>query len=437
MGFWSDVVDWFTGEAEKPAEPLVLGAELKCPWGTSHSYLYVGSDNIDINNLPQAHVEDCIAYYNITPFGKCIYRIGQPCELCFCLADRWENSEPQNVIVNGREIITTKSTLICQTSGTEIKAVTTGQDALYAKELILYKEMNENYPGLLEILLDPHGSLYLDGEMYETAFKFLDDCLVRHGGELSFEFIYGGVEPEGKMIRAILERLNPDYLNETVANNTAFLSQLDMSITSFESMKADGRARAEEIRADPIKRWFEAHKKFTSELKEEMEQAVCAAILCSSIVTVAPIEGTPGSLVPQAGTGGAGVPATINPDLNEYYIIGALPGGMQPQLPVLGGGNTGGNGSATIDEIIDSLPETTNGKGVARNFESRGGFDQTIRDFESLNPTDVRDIQTQYGSGKVGKLSDGTTVVARPGSTTGGATLEIRVSNSKVYKIRY
>ena len=266
--------------------------------------------------------------------------------MCFCLADRWENSEPQNVIVNGREIITTKSTLICQTSGTEIKAVTTGQDALYAKELILYKEMNENYPGLLEILLDPHGSLYLDGEMYETAFKFLDDCLVRHGGELSFEFIYGGVKSEGKMIRAILERLNPDYLNETVANNTAFLSQLDMSITSFESMKADGRARAEEIRADPIKRWFEAHKKFTSELKEEMEQAVCAAILCSSIVTVAPIEGTPGSLVPQAGTGGAGVPATINPDLNEYYIIGALPGGMQPQLPVLGAGDMGGSNTS-------------------------------------------------------------------------------------------
>ena len=34
MGFWSDVVDWFTGEAEKPAKPLVLGAELKCQWRT-------------------------------------------------------------------------------------------------------------------------------------------------------------------------------------------------------------------------------------------------------------------------------------------------------------------------------------------------------------------------------------------------------------------
>ena len=94
-------------------------------------------------------------------------------------------------------------------------------------------------------------------------------------------------------------------------------------------------------------------------------------------------------------------------------------------------------GSKTIDDIIDNLPETTNGKGVARNFESTGGFEQTIKDFDALDPTDVKEIQTQYGPEKVGKLSDGTTVVARPGSTTGGATLEIRVSNSKVYKIRY
>ena len=38
---------------------------------------------------------------------------------------------------------------------------------------------------------------------------------------------------------------------------------------------------------------------------------------------------------------------------------------------------------------------------------------------------------------RLGMLSDGTKVVARPGSKTGGATLEIKVSNSKIYKIRY
>ena len=40
------------------------------------------------------------------------------------------------------------------------------------------------------------------------------------------------------------------------------------------------------------------------------------------------------------------------------------------------------SGSKTIDDIIDGLPETTNGKGVARNFESTGDFEQTIRDFD-------------------------------------------------------
>lgn len=87
--------------------------------------------------------------------------------------------------------------------------------------------------------------------------------------------------------------------------------------------------------------------------------------------------------------------------------------------------------------MINGLDETTNGKGVARNFETSGGYEQTLKDFESLNPSDVKDIQTKYGAGKVGILSDGTKVVARQGSTTGGATLEIKISNSKIYKIRY
>ena len=97
----------------------------------------------------------------------------------------------------------------------------------------------------------------------------------------------------------------------------------------------------------------------------------------------------------------------------------------------------GKSDSTTIDDLINGLKETTNGKGIARNFEASGGYEQTLKDFEALNPTNVKDIQTKYGSGKVGILSDGTKVVARQGSTTGGATLEIKVSNSKVYKVRY
>ena len=102
-----------------------------------------------------------------------------------------------------------------------------------------------------------------------------------------------------------------------------------------------------------------------------------------------------------------------------------------------GGKAVGKSGKTTVDDLLKGLDETTNGKGVARNFESIGGYDQALKDFDALNPSNVKDIQTKYGHGKVGTLSDGTKVVARQGSTTGGPTLEIKVSNSKVYKIRY
>ena len=66
-----------------------------------------------------------------------------------------------------------------------------------------------------------------------------------------------------------------------------------------------------------------------------------------------------------------------------------------------------------------------------------GNASRTVDDFYSLEPSNVRTIQTQYGEGLVGVLSNGGSVVARQGSVTGGATLEIRISNSRLYKIRY
>lgn len=157
---------------------------------------------------------------------------------------------------------------------------------------------------------------------------------------------------------------------------------------------------------------------------------------------------TPGAVAAVSGsvaaitTGGAAAGAALGNmfDVTIYKSEGNNLGGKesdssQPNSEGLESPNDGG--SKTIDDLINGLKETTNGKGIARNFEASGGYEQTLKDFEALSPTNVKDIKTKYGSGKVGTLSDGTKVVARQGSTTGGATLEIKVSNSKVYKIRY
>jgi len=64
-------------------------------------------------------------------------------------------------------------------------------------------------------------------------------------------------------------------------------------------------------------------------------------------------------------------------------------------------------------------------------------MEKALEDFESMNPSGVKDIDTQYGPGKVGVLSDGTKVTVRTGSKTGGPTIEIKIPNTKMIKVRY
>jgi len=92
----------------------------------------------------------------------------------------------------------------------------------------------------------------------------------------------------------------------------------------------------------------------------------------------------------------------------------------------------------SINDILKGLKDITKNKRKSpRNFESSGGYEQALKDFESLNPINVKEIQTQYGPGKFGTLDDGTKVVARRGSKSDGATLEITNSSGKIFKIRY
>ena len=131
MGWFSWLFGGEAGQAEDPPEPLVLGAKLKCPYSSGNSYLYVDTQNIELNNLP----------------------------------DKWVNMEPQRKLMNGKEIITTKSILICERAGIEFEILTSGQEGDFANQLQLIRHMDAEYPGLRSILEDPYGSLYLKQTM--------------------------------------------------------------------------------------------------------------------------------------------------------------------------------------------------------------------------------------------------------------------------------
>ena len=91
-----------------------------------------------------------------------------------------------------------------------IEPVTSGQDGKAAarilKEAKLTYEMKQKYPGLLEILEDPYGSLYLHEGMCEMAIQFLEDSLKRNG-DMELASLYGEYDVEGMLIRSALGHL--------------------------------------------------------------------------------------------------------------------------------------------------------------------------------------------------------------------------------------
>ena len=269
-------------QAEKKPETLVFGAELRCPCGFRHSFLIVPTDNLNTDNLPSAHVWDSKAFVNIDPFGTCT--LGLECEQMIELEDRWENIEPQNVLMGNDEVITMKSTLTCRKSGQWIVPVNSGQDGQAAarilREAALTSEMKQKYPGLLEILKDPYGSLYLHDGMCENAIQFLEDSLKRNG-DMEMASLYGEYDMEGQLIRSALghllvtcdvsrlELFVEGLSTRGVINRMEEVPGWDARILNEEMLEMVRREypeTAERIETKPYYRWQEEHKKALSVL---------------------------------------------------------------------------------------------------------------------------------------------------------------------------
>ncbi|WP_096815437.1 hypothetical protein, partial [Pseudolactococcus piscium] len=93
-----------------------------------------------------------------------------------------------------------------------------------------------------------------------------------------------------------------------------------------------------------------------------------------------------------------------------------------------------------VKELLDkTYPEEkkSKNKGPTTQRGKQGDYDDVLDDFHSLGLKDVKDIQTDYGAGKVGFLEDGRKVVARPGSTAEAPTLDIQNDKYDKTKIRY
>ena len=97
---------------------------------------------------------------------------------------------------------------------------------------------------------------------------------------------------------------------------------------------------------------------------------------------------------------------------------------------------------AKVKKLTDKYPQSEEQtKGPSIQHESKGNYDDALRDFDDLKLKDIKEIQTKYGPGKVGTLEDGRNVVVRPGSSSknNNPTLEIQGENKfpDRTKIRY
>ena len=97
--------------------------------------------------------------------------------------------------------------------------------------------------------------------------------------------------------------------------------------------------------------------------------------------------------------------------------------------------------NANYDEAVDIVSKDSkpgrDTKGKTELKIKTGNYEDALRDFEAVDPSDTQTIHTKYGDGKTGTLSDGGTITARQGSSDGRPTLEIRKPNGRGVEIRY
>lgn len=88
--------------------------------------------------------------------------------------------------------------------------------------------------------------------------------------------------------------------------------------------------------------------------------------------------------------------------------------------------------ATSVDDLMSSSAKGRETTGRSKLFERTGGVDAANKKFDSLNPTEIKEIK----GGQVGKLPDGRNVIVREESSDGRPTLEIQSGKNRI-KFRY
>ncbi|MFC7775936.1 hemagglutinin repeat-containing protein [Pantoea sp. GCM10028869] len=88
--------------------------------------------------------------------------------------------------------------------------------------------------------------------------------------------------------------------------------------------------------------------------------------------------------------------------------------------------------ATSVDDLMSSSAKGRETTGRSKLFERTGGVDAANKEFDSLNPTEIKEIK----GGRVGKLPDGRNVIVREESSDGRPTLEIQSGKNRI-KFRY
>lgn len=88
----------------------------------------------------------------------------------------------------------------------------------------------------------------------------------------------------------------------------------------------------------------------------------------------------------------------------------------------------------------NTLGDATSGrvaKAKPRKMSNPTHMNKFHVDFDSLIPSDIKEINTNYDAGKTRILSDGRTITARSGSSGARPTFVIREANGRRIEISY